>query len=393
MLKNFWYAIAFSPAVKNKPIRVTALGQELVIYRNTKGEPIVMSDLCVHRGGALSDGWTKGDCIVCPYHGWEYQQDGSCIKIPANLAGVPVPRKARVDAYPSYERYGFIWAFLGDLPEAERPPKPEFPEFDDPQYRPLWGDFTWKAHYTRTVENGMDIAHAPFVHAGSFGNPNAPEVEDYQVSGDEWSGRAYVTLRPPAPKGLWSRVNGTYGKSLDELPGVKTGAGFMMPNITRLEVNLSLGSFVLYTCHLPVNDELTISKWLQLRTFFKQPFFDGDATKRVIKIFLEDQPTVEAQRPEILPYDLGAELSVRSDSIQIAYRRLHRKYLDMGWGIDTHKIAAEFNKVQAVVIPSPARREVPELAKAWVMKEVPVRGKEAEDKTSNGSVETMQYED
>jgi len=29
--------------------------------------------------------------------------------------------------------------------------------------------------------------------------------------------------------------------------------------------------------------------------------------------------------------------------------------------------------VKAVVIPSPARREIPELSNAWVMKEVPTR--------------------
>ena len=44
-----------------------------------------MSDLCIHRGGALSDGEIKGDCIMCPYHGWEYNAEGACVKIPANL--------------------------------------------------------------------------------------------------------------------------------------------------------------------------------------------------------------------------------------------------------------------------------------------------------------------
>ena len=45
----------------------------------------------------------------------------------------------------------------------------------------------------------------------------------------------------------------------------------------------------------------------------------------------------------------------------------------MGWQIDTHRIATEFGRQQAVVIPSPARREVPELANAWVLKEVPTK--------------------
>ncbi len=369
MLKNFWYALCLSTEVKDKPIRVTALGNELVIYRNSKKEPVVMSDLCVHRGGALSDGWTKGDCVVCPYHGWEYDQNGACVRIPANLEGVPIPRKARVDSYPTAEKYGFIFAFLGDLPEAERPPLPNFPEFDDPQYKPLWGDYWWDVHYTRAVENGMDIAHAPFVHAGSFGNPDEPEVESYEVQEVPFGGDATVHLNPPPARGIWGKLRGNKG----ERPRVKTTGGFRMPNITRLHVRLPLGDFILYTCHLPVDDNKTRSIWLQLRTFFKQNYFDSDSFRRVIKIFNEDRRTVLEQRPELLPYDLAAELHVRSDAIQIAYRKMRNKYLDMGWGIDTHRIQSEYANVKAVVIPSPARREIPELEKAWVMKEVPVR--------------------
>jgi phenylpropionate dioxygenase-like ring-hydroxylating dioxygenase large terminal subunit len=59
MLKNFWYALCLSTEAKEKPIRVTALGQDLVVYRNSKHKAIAMSDLCVHRGGALSSGCVK----------------------------------------------------------------------------------------------------------------------------------------------------------------------------------------------------------------------------------------------------------------------------------------------------------------------------------------------
>jgi phenylpropionate dioxygenase-like ring-hydroxylating dioxygenase large terminal subunit len=367
MLKNFWYAICLSTEATTKPSRVTALGMELVIFRTANGEAVVMSDLCVHRGGALSDGWTKGECIVCPYHGWEFSSEGECVRIPANIPNRTIPKKARVDKYPTVEKYGFVYAFLGDLPEEERPPMVDIPEFNDPKYRPLWGDYWWDVHYTRAVENGMDIAHAPFVHAGSFGNPNEPEVEEYEVEKTEWGGDATVTLNPPAPKGIWKYLRGK------DRPGVKTTGGYRMPNCTRLNVRLSIGEFVLYTFHLPVDETKTRSIWLFLRTFFKQDMFNGDSVKRVIKIFNEDRRTVMEQRPELLPYDLSAELHVRSDRIQVDFRKKRNKYLDMGWGIDTHLIQAEYANVKAVVIPSPARRLVPELQHAWVMKEVPTK--------------------
>jgi phenylpropionate dioxygenase-like ring-hydroxylating dioxygenase large terminal subunit len=179
MLKNFWYAVEFADRVTTKPLRATCLGQELVLYRTPKGRPVALSDLCVHRGAALSGGWVKGDSIVCPYHGWEYDADGKAVRIPANLEGRPIPKKARVDSYPVQEKYRFVWVFLGDLPEEERPPIPNWDEhFNDPSLRAVEGQFLWNANYERVMENGCDIAHTPWVHGAAFGNRDEPEVEE-----------------------------------------------------------------------------------------------------------------------------------------------------------------------------------------------------------------------
>lgn len=373
MLKNFWYAVEFSEAVtRQNPVRLTVLGQELVLYRDSKGQPVCMSDLCVHRGGALSDGTVAGDCIVCPYHGWKYEPGGACIEIPANQPGVPIPKKARVDAYPAQDRYGWIWVFLGDLPVDERPPIPVLPHMDDTDnWWKLTGEFKWNAHYARVMENAIDFAHAPFVHGASFGNPDEPEIEEYEVNREELGATATITMKPTPSKGLWSRLYGA-----KEPKPVVTTNGYWMPNITRLEVQLPMGTMILYDANVPVDDYTTVTKWIQLRSFFKGKWADRDARRRVEKIFLQDQKTVEAQRPELLPYDLGAELHVKSDNIQIAYRQMRNSYLDRGWGIDMHMIESEYSRHQATVIPSPSRRENPEFANAWVMKEVPMKGQE-----------------
>ncbi|MGH7763637.1 MAG: aromatic ring-hydroxylating dioxygenase subunit alpha, partial [Candidatus Dormibacteraceae bacterium] len=39
------------------------------------------------------------------------------------------------------------------------------------------------------------------------------------------------------------------------------------------------------------------------------------------RIFAQDLPILESQRPELLPLDLQAELHLRSDRTAIAYRR------------------------------------------------------------------------
>ena len=66
-------------------------------------------------------------------------------------------------------------------------------------------EFKWDAHYARVQENGMDFAHAAFVHGAAFGNPDEPEVPLYEVEYSEYGATATSTLKPTPSKGLWSR--------------------------------------------------------------------------------------------------------------------------------------------------------------------------------------------
>lgn len=373
MFKNFWYAVEFAERVGRTPASVVCLGQRLVLYRTAAGRVVCLSDLCAHRGAALSGGTVAGDCVVCPYHGWRFDADGACTRIPANPPGRAIPAKARVDAYPVEERHGFVWVFLGDLPEAERPPIPEWPEFadlvqDGGRFRAVTGEFLWHSNYERILENGCDIAHTPFVHSGSFGNPERPEVEDYTLEETEWSAFATVRLHPPAAKGLWSRLY-RGDRALARRPPVTVTAGWMLPNLIKLHVRLPLGNMIIYDSNIPVDENTTLVKWVALRDFFTGGWADANARKRVLKIFREDAPVVDAVRPELLPVDLAAELHLKSDLVSVAYRRRRRELVDKGWQIGPEDtIGGGSPGRDAVVIASPGRRAVPELARAWAQK-------------------------
>lgn len=376
MLKNFWYAVELGGEVGDDPTLVRIGGQDLVLWRRGR-EVIAQSDVCIHRGGPLSGGKVKRGCVECPYHGWQFDETGACVKIPANRDEVPIPKKARVDTYPCVERYGFIWVFLGDLPEDERPPIPELdgldsaPEARAEGYRAVSGDFRWQANFERVIENAVDISHTPFVHAGSFGNPDKPEIEDYEV--DEihiddrlMSARATVNLDPPPASGLWGRLRKQ--KDEAERPKVNTTTGLFFPNVSMLVVRLPLGEIRIYTAAVPIDENVTVSKFIMMRNFFTGGWADRDSIKRTLKIFREDQPTVEGQRPELLPFDLSAELHVKSDALQLAYRRWRNEGYEQGLGVDQHRLGDTRDSV--VVIPSPVRHSDPDLENAWVLKEI-----------------------
>ena len=109
----------------------TALGQQFALFRDSGGRAHCLADVCAHRGGSLGMGKFKDNCIECPYHGWRYNGDGQCTYMPTLGKDVKVPTRARVDSYPVEERYGVVFAFLGDLPAEERPPIMELEQWDD----------------------------------------------------------------------------------------------------------------------------------------------------------------------------------------------------------------------------------------------------------------------
>ncbi len=321
MLRNFWYALAFASEIGARPRLVRALGEDLVVWRARDGRPAVLSNQCVHRGGSLADGEVVDGCVRCPYHGWRFDAAGACVAIPAAPPTLPIPKKARVAAYDAVERYGLVWAFLGELPAAERPPIPDFPEYDAAGWRAIHGDFTWRANYERVVENAVDIAHTPFVHRRSFGNYDRPEIDDYDVEHGEFSVATTVRLEAPRPRGLWSLVR-------KERAPVTASVAVHLPNVTRLELDLGRWRTVLVDYNLPVDETTTRTLWIQSRNFFTGRWADRDARRRVLAIFREDQPIVEAQRPALVPADPAAELHVKSDAMSIAYRSLRRRFAE-----------------------------------------------------------------
>ena len=413
MFKNFWYAIQHGSKVTAEPSKLRVMDQDLVLWRNESGEPVVQSDICVHRGGSLAGGWVERganghSCVVCPYHGWEYDDSGACVKIPAAGPEAKIPGKARTDTYPSLERYGFVWAFLGDLSAQERPPMPELPGLEQAAearsagYRMVEGEFVWNANIERVIENGADIAHAPFVHAGSFGNPDRPEVPDHEIV-EDWSTDgeflrsifAEVDLDPPPASGMWK-----YIRKSAERPPVHTKVGIMFPYTSMLQVSLPLGQIRIWTAHVPIDENTTASRWIAARNFFTKPWqvallrADADTYKRTMKIFYEDQATVEAQKPELVPFDLAGELNVRSDAISLAFRRWRASAYDRGWGIEPHQILTTDDRRTATVIPSPARNDNADLANAWVLKEVETHAalKSRRDRAGSGGAPASESE-
>jgi len=105
--------------------------------------------------------------VACPFHGFEYDASGKTVLIPANGREKPVASNYQVMSYQVHEAYGFIWLWYGD----KREKYPPLPFFADLKTGFSYGEFSenWNVHYSRAIENQLDVVHLPFVHTSTIG--------------------------------------------------------------------------------------------------------------------------------------------------------------------------------------------------------------------------------
>ncbi|TDJ44368.1 MAG: aromatic ring-hydroxylating dioxygenase subunit alpha [Gammaproteobacteria bacterium] len=367
MYINFWYPVAPSEDITNdKPQRVRILSLDFVAFRDTAGNAHVLADTCCHRGAALGEGKIKGDCVECPYHGWQYNGAGQCTLIPSQSADEKPPARAKVDSYPVQEKYGILFAFLGDLPEDERPPMMEIEEYEAEDWRAnILRVFDVDYYYERSVENGLDPAHNEFVHPKQ-GTPGM--IMDFKKNPiqidpltDYGSGFMMPFTQVNPDGGLMADVNSEY----DEI--VHAGSGHVGPNglVTWLHFSKEK-RFHQYFFEAPIDENRTRIFFVNMRHFMMDPANDQRIVDINMEIAQEDIDLLVNLNPVRTPETMTKELLVPTDKPLVRYREYLKDWENRGWRIDMLKLAEERGNV-ASAIPCPQRRT----ARNWVLDEVP----------------------
>ncbi|MDP7042189.1 MAG: aromatic ring-hydroxylating dioxygenase subunit alpha [Gammaproteobacteria bacterium] len=369
MFINFWYVACTSSELTfgaPQPKKVMMLGHTFALWRDTAGKVQCISNTCTHRSGALGDGRIRGDCLECPYHGWTFNGQGDCVRLPSLGPDAKIPARTRVDAYPVEERYGLVHVFLGDLPEAERPPILDAPEFDDPDWHFIPLNLEWKIDYKRSVENTMDPAHNEFTHPthGFLGAKEDYVVEDITLEDTDWgTGFMNAMKAPPLPQ---KEMREESGREDDGI--TYAGSGNHGPNCSWTFIHISDQAwFHGYAFHTPVHEKLDRVYGIFGRNFMTEAKYDKTFEDRSLYVAEQDRYVLEPMEPALSPGSNVNELLVPADKAIGRYREFCQEWEANGWRLDTKKIREDKDRV-AYAIPSPARRE----HKSWVLPSVPL---------------------
>lgn len=304
VLVNDWHPVARSADLAEGEVKgLRLLGEDIVLWRSN-GQVMAWQDLCLHRGARLSLGQVTDGLLACPYHGWTYDTGGHCVHIPAHPDQTP-PTKAVAKTYQAQERYHLIWVSLGQ-PAHDIPP---FPEWDKSDYRKIFcGPYEVNAGGPRIVENFLDVGHFPFVHEGILGVKERPEIEDYEAEmGPEGVIAKGVRVYQPDP----------YGTGVGDTVTYTYRAYRPLTAYLLKESSQSFSILLMITPHETVKS----TAWMWMAMNYGHDLPEAELIAYQDKIFSQDRPIVESQRPELLPLDLQAELHLRSDRTAIAYRK------------------------------------------------------------------------
>ena len=163
--RRFWVPVLLSrelPAPDCPPLRVTVMGEDLVAFRDTRGQTGLLDPRCPHRGANLFFGRNEECGLRCVYHGWKFDVEGRCVDMPTMPPDSGFRDKVKAGAYPTREWGDFVWAYLG--PPALEPVLPEL-EFAlvPPEHRYVSKKLQ-ECNWAQAAEGGIDTAHFSFLH-------------------------------------------------------------------------------------------------------------------------------------------------------------------------------------------------------------------------------------
>src|SRR5215207_3264662 len=168
LFRRFWLpALVPSelPHNDSDPIRFRILGEDLITFRDSNGKIGFLAENCPHRGASMFFGRNEEEGLRCVYHGWKFDVNGNCVDMPSEPAESNFKTKVRARAYPTHERGGIVWAYMG--PREVPPPLPDM-EANIMTTEPTQISILMRrCNWMQGLEGELDTVHAAFLHFGA----------------------------------------------------------------------------------------------------------------------------------------------------------------------------------------------------------------------------------
>ena len=177
LLRRYWTAALLSrelPEPDGAPVRVRILGEDLIAFRDSTGKVGLLDEHCCHRGASLYFAENKECGLRCWYHGWKYDTTGACVDQPSEPPGKRFAKEVKIKAYPTIEKSGVVFAYLG----PGKPPKlPALEWLTVPDSHTYVSKRIQHCHWQQGMDGDIDGAHLSFLHGKTDALDKAPDLQ------------------------------------------------------------------------------------------------------------------------------------------------------------------------------------------------------------------------
>ncbi len=171
VFRRYWLPALLSSEVAEPdgaPVRVRLLGEDLVAFRDSNGAVGLVDAYCPHRRAPMFLARNEKCGLRCVYHGWKFDVTGQCVDMPTEPRDSAYKSRMRIDAYPTWEGGGIVWAYMG--PAAEQPAPPAWELIRAPATHRFVSRTLQDCNYLQALEGGLDSAHAQILHNINIGD-------------------------------------------------------------------------------------------------------------------------------------------------------------------------------------------------------------------------------
>lgn len=166
LFRRFWLPAVTSGELEepdSTPVRLKILGEHLIAFRDSNGQVGIVDAYCSHRLAPLFFGRNENCGIRCAYHGWKFDVNGNCQETPNVELGAPDIRpRVGIKAYPTEERAGVVWVYMG--PADKKPPFPGMEYANLPRDQVFAARWLQRTNWSQGLEGEIDSSHISWLH-------------------------------------------------------------------------------------------------------------------------------------------------------------------------------------------------------------------------------------
>jgi phenylpropionate dioxygenase-like ring-hydroxylating dioxygenase large terminal subunit len=320
-----WYVVGRSGNfLSDKPYPVQIWNSKYVVWKNNTGAYSALDDACTHKGASLSSGKICKGNVVCPYHGYEFNENGTLIKVPG-VCFRPSP-VYNLNQYNIVEKNGWVYMNTMSMNEQAvlREENSSFVSSDNIHSEPeieqgcsvVYLDMDYNCYSRVLSENSLDIMHIAFVH--TFGNIKRPEP---------------IREIPPLLIGP-NHYRSTYFYEAGEQSVARKVFGvkelviqneFILPHTTIARVIFGNYVSTVVTFALPIGENKSRLFVKTYRNFWQNTFGDIFTSNTMLNTMLQDKAVIESIDNRFM----DGKFNMKFDKLQNTYVAFYKRFVHL----------------------------------------------------------------